>query len=164
MTVDQLIGEIRSALRSGAFTLALQGTLACVDICAALSSTDGRTTGAHFKAWFEAHVPNPYARLSADDAYQLRCGMLHQGRASADQYGAILFTLPDGRGNVFHNNVLNDALNLDLVTFCTDILDAADGWWQSAKDTDPVAANVQHLVQLRPDGLAPYIVGIPVLA
>lgn len=114
--------------------------------------------------WFEAHVPDPYRRLSADDAYHLRCGILHQGRASSDQYEAIVFTLPDGRGNVFHNNIMGNALNLDLVTFCTDVLNAAETWWQSAKDADPVAANAEHLVQLRPGGLAPYIVGVPVLA
>lgn len=162
--VDQLIHEIRAALKAGAYTLALQGTLACIDICAALSSADGRTTGSHFRTWFDAHLSRSYGQLSAIDAYKLRCGLLHQGRASTDQYEAIVFTLPDGRGNVFHNNIINNALNLDLMTFCADVLDAASAWWESARHEEPVASNARHLVRVRAAGLAPYIVGVPVLA
>jgi hypothetical protein len=162
--MDRLIAEVRAALENGAFVIALQGSLACIDICAALNSSDGSTRRTHFKTWFDAQLGSTYSSLSADDVYQLRCGMLHQGRASAHQYSAIVFTLPDGRGNVFHNNILNDALNLDLVTFVTDVLGAVGAWWTDSQSHSQVASNAAHLIQVRPNGLAPYIVGTPVLA
>lgn len=162
--MERLIGEIRAAVQGGAWILALQGSLACIDICAALGSEDGRTSRTHFKQWFRQHLAHRYPSLSEDDVYQLRCGLLHQGRASGAQYAALIFTLPDGNGNVFHNNILNDALNLDLRIFCSDVLNVAEGWWQSARDTEPVATNAEALLQLRPQGLPPYIVGVPVLA
>lgn len=162
--MDRLIAEIRATLNAGAVTLGLQGTMACIDICAALASADGQTSRTHFKEWFDRHLSSKYGWFSADDAYKLRCGMLHQGRASASQYSAIVFTLPDGRGNLFHNNIMNDVLNLDLMTFCADVLSAAERWWATNRNTDHVAANATNLVQVRPQGLSPYIVGVPVLA
>lgn len=162
--MDRLIEEIRAALRANMFTLALQGTLALVDICAALGSDDGRTRGSRFKAWFEENLGGKYQWLSPDDVYQLRCGMLHQGRMASDQYEAIIFTLPDASGNLFHNNRINDALNLDLVTFCDDIISAAEAWWEANRTSDPVRSNSADLAQIRPNGLAPYMVGMPILA
>lgn len=73
-------------------------------------------------------------------------------------------TADSGSGNVFHNNILNDALNLDLRIFCSDVLDVAEGWSQSARRSEPVATNAESLLQLRPKGLPPYMVGMPVLA
>lgn len=161
--MEQLINDIRAALVAGAYSLALQGALACVDICAALSADDGRTNRKHFKNWFEKYGSEASTLLTANDAYQLRCGILHQGRASGDQYQAIVFTLPNKQGITFHDNVMNGALNLDLEIFCTAVLSAAESWWRSSKDVEPVASNAEHLVQVRPDGLKPYFHGVPVL-
>lgn len=162
--MDRLIEEIRAALRANMFILGLQGTLALVDICAALSSDDGRTRGTRFKAWFAENLGHRYHLLSAEDVYQLRCGMLHQGRTASDQYDAIMFTLPVSGGNYWHNIVANNALNLDLVTFCEDIIGAAELWWAANQAVEPVRTNSEDLVRLRLDGLAPYMVGRPVLA
>lgn len=162
--MERLISEIRAAVQGGAWILALQGSMACIDICAALASQDGRTSRTHFKQWFQQHLAQRYPNLSDSDVYQLRCGLLHQGRAAGSQYSALIFTLPLASGNYFHNNVINDALNLDLGTFCNDVLDVAENWWQNAQGTEPVKTNAEALLQIRPQGLAPYMVGMPVLA
>lgn len=63
-----------------------------------------------------------------------------------------------------HNNVIDGALNLDLVRFVGEIILAVRVWWVLMKDRSPVHENASHILRLRPDGIAPYIVGVPVLA
>jgi hypothetical protein len=162
--MDYLIRDIRGALDAGLYALALQGALAVVDICGALGSSNGRSTGDRFKGWFEEHLGDNYDLLDPEDVWLLRCGILHQGRINSSKIDAILFTLPDGRGNVFDNNVIDGALNLDLRTFCRNIAAAAEVWWEANKNTEPVATNAEHIVRVRPDGLAGFIQGVPVLA
>lgn len=142
--------------------IALQSSLALVDICGGLSSRDGVARAATFRTWFSNHLGSTFNELSPDDLYQLRCGMLHQGRTKARQYDAIVFTLPDGRGNIFRVRV-DRTLSFDLVSFCTTIIDAVESWWRDAQLTEPVKSHSDHVVRIRPDGMAPYIIGVPML-
>ena len=80
------------------------------------------------------------------------------------QYARVLFTVPNVNRNVFHNNILNDALNLDLTIFCRDMVQSVSRWYE-AKQADPnVIANMPRLLKYRENGLAPYMVGIPLIA
>lgn len=161
--MDRMIREIRGALEARLFGLALQGSLALVDICGGLTARDGIARGATFKAWFTANLGEEYPELSPEDVWQLRCGILHQGRAKSCNYDALLFTLPDGRGNSVHHARINDVLNLDLILFCTSLLDAVEVWWRDNRLIEPIWSHSRHIVRVRPNGLEPYIVGLPVL-
>lgn len=161
--MNRLIEEIRAALQANMFTLALQGSLALIDICAALESEDGRTRASKFKAWYTAHLGASFSRLTADDAYQLRCGLLHQGRASSDQYDAVIFALPIGM-DLRLSVAVDRALVQDLPSFVESILDCVEAWWEDQQGVEPVRTNSESLVRLRPEGLESYIVGVPVLA
>jgi len=79
-------------------------------------------------------------------------------------YARVLFTLPNAHNNVFHQNIINDALNLDAVIFCRDMAGAVARWY-AAKQNDPnVTANLPRLVRFHEHGLAPYMVGMPLIA
>lgn len=160
-----IISEINRALSLGLYYLALMMTLSLPDICAALESSDGQTSGAKYKAWYNAWMASEYPRLTADDCYRIRCGVVHQGRFGHPQmqYARVLFTVPNAQGNVFHNNILNDALNLDVVTFCNDMERGISQWYQEKQGNSNVVANIPRLVQYREKGLAPYMVGIPLI-
>ncbi len=80
------------------------------------------------------------------------------------QYSRVIFTLPNPQNNVFHNNVVNDALNLDAVRFCSDIIQSVRDWYKANEDSAHVRANIPHLVQFRPNGLAPYMIGMPLIS
>ncbi|WP_218668306.1 hypothetical protein [Sediminibacillus massiliensis] len=73
----------------------------------------------------------------------------------------ILFVEPD-HGMVMHNNEINDVLNIDVEIFCKDLIKAASEWYKKAKNTDNFKKNYEKTFKRYPDGLAPYIVGIPV--
>ena len=122
--MDQIFREIRAAVTGNAWVLALFGILAIPDICGALDSNDGRALGSRYKAWFTANVGQKYPRLDADECYQMRCSMLHQGASAAASYSRVIFVGP-GPLKV-HNSVSGgNALYLDLPTFCEDVISAA---------------------------------------
>jgi|GEM_PF-4209288 hypothetical protein len=160
--MDRLIQEIRAALEANMFTLGLQGTLALIDIAAAVNSPNGQTDNKKFKAWFENNLPQYAGLLDADDVYQMRCGMVHQGQMRGSNYEAIVLTLPGG--GVFHRNLMDNAIQLDLITFCTEVLDAVQAWWDAGKGTEPIKTNSENVVRIRMDGLPPYVEGPAVLA
>ena len=62
-----------------------------------------------------------------------------------------------------HCNRINDALNLDLPRFCFDLVAAARAWLDAVEGTQPYETNAAAGVRRHPNGLAPYIVGMPLL-
>ena len=81
------------------------------------------------------------------------------------QYARVIFNLPSK--NVYHRGRLKSqgdaVLMLDSETFCLDVLDAVRKWHGAKKDEATVSANLPKLLQYRPQGLSPYIVGVPVI-
>jgi hypothetical protein len=80
------------------------------------------------------------------------------------QYARVLFTVPNANRIIFHCNVVDDALNLDVVTFCHDMIRAVERWYTAKQANPNVVANMPRLVQFHANGLAPYLVGAPLIA
>jgi hypothetical protein len=79
------------------------------------------------------------------------------------RYSRVLFLEP-GTTTIFaHCNLVNDALNLDVRTFCTTLLDAAQSWLNSVIGTTLFATNYSKFLRRYPNGLPPYIGGTPVI-
>jgi hypothetical protein len=159
----------------GCIILLLSVPLRCPTSALRLNHPTGKRRKLYKKwcaAWLEPYPSSirgfldyPYPQGISNDLYYLRCGVVHQGRLGHDrsQYSRIVFTLPNTAQNVVHLNIIGDALNLDIVTFCRDMINAASRWY-SAKQNDPhVQANLPWLVQYREQGLASYIVGMPLI-
>ncbi len=161
-----LTDQIERAISAGLYYLAIVVALALPDICAALESPNGEATRQRYKVWCDAWFLPKYHFLTSQDLYSMRCGVLHQGRLGHPnmQYARVLFTLPNADNNVAHHNIIYGALNLDVETFCHDMNSAVDQWY-SAKQSDPsVQANLPRLVQFYPQGLDPYIGGLPLIS
>lgn len=164
--IDTTLDEIERALSAGFWYLAIGATLTLPDICAALASANGQSSGQKYCAWYEANIAAQYPWLTAEDCYCLRCGVSHQGRLGHPnmQYARVLFTVPNAQRNFFHNNIMNDALNLDAQTFCRDFIVSVRAWLAANAGDPNVQANLPHLLQYRPQGLAPYMVGMPLIS
>jgi len=169
--MKDILAQIRQANDAGLYYVALFAALALPDICGALESTDGQANGERYARWFDTHVSPRYraggqTTVTGEDAYRFRCSMLHQGRTSHPQarYSRILFVEPGVSGMILHNNVLNGALNIDVRIFVTDILEAVDAWLPSAELTPEYQANRPLFVTRYPNGLPPFIAGVPVIA
>lgn len=167
--LDIFLQEIESALRARLFYLAVTVTLTIPDLCAALEASDGRTNSALYKAWYDRHLAS-LTQMSSDECYSLRCGVVHQGRMhiAGQSLQRVLFYLPNRPGFSMHDNLLpsnaGSALQLDAVTFCKDVISATRKWWDLAKENPVVQANIPDLVVLRPNGLKPWLVGVPLIA
>lgn len=161
-----IIDEVDRALHAGSYYAALVTTLSLPDVCSALESASGETSGAQYKAWYEAWLSASYPQVRAVDLYSLRCGVIHQGRLGHPkmQYARILFTLPNPHGILFHRNVIADALNLDVMTFCRDMSDAVLRWYAANQNNSNVEAHLPRLVRPRPNGFPPYMFGMPLIA
>lgn len=172
-SMQTLINQTREAANSNAYYLSLFAALAIPDICAAISSPNGEASKVKYIAWFNQYVSHKYTvgpdrtpSLSGEDCYYYRCAMLHQGRAQHERstYTRILFIEPGISDIVLHNNVMNDALNIDIRIFCTDICDSAEQWLADVEATPDYQRNYPNSLQRYPDGLAPYIIGLPIIA
>lgn len=160
--MDLLIDEVRAAVRAGAWVLALTGTLALPDICAAVEQPSATTTAKRYKAWFERYLAEQYPRLPAADCYKLRCNMMHTGFTATVTHSRVMFAA-DPHGNTFHNCEMDGALVINLPTFCDDVI-AAVRLWQNEKANDPTyQQNMSRLIRWHPNGLPPFFIGVPVL-
>jgi hypothetical protein len=164
--MQDLLQQIRGANAVGLYYVALFSALALPDICGSLESQDGLANRARYIDWFNQHVaPRYLGSLDGETCYQFRCSMLHQGRTQHPQgrYSRIIFVEPGVGGMVFHNNILNDALNIDVRIFCEDLYSAVETWLPGAQQLPHFQINIANFVTRYPNGLAPYIVGPPVI-
>ena len=162
-----ITGEVEQALSNGLYYLAVSVALALPDICAALESADGQASGPKYKAWYRQWIGDLGTVLTPNDCYSLRCGVVHQGRFGHRnmQFSRVIFVLPNPSLNIGTARVItNDALNLGAVGFCQTMIEAVSQWAEATKTHPNVIANLPRLVQMREQGLAPYVVGVPVIA
>lgn len=162
-----LIKQIRIALEdSRLYYLTLFVCLTIPDICGAMGSNNGGATSKKYKGWFDKYVAQKHSLfLTSEDCYCFRCSLLHQGSSQhpKSNYSRILFIEPSATTNVLHNNIINDALNIDVLIFCNDILSGAETWLQENEETEDFKRNYNKFMKMYPEGLAPYILGIPVI-
>jgi hypothetical protein len=167
--IDDLLDEIERALAGRLWLLALFGSLTIPDVCSALESEDGETKQHRYRTWFDNSVApryaspgNPEPMFTGSDCWRYRCAMLHQGisQPSSSRYSRVVFLDPD-LGGFWHRNVMNDVLNLDLRTFCQDVIASARDWQVTAGRTRVFQKNAERMFRRHPTGIPPAIVGIP---
>jgi len=159
--------QIRTGLEGNLYFLALFSVLAIPDLCGAMGSENGEASREKYQAWFDKYVAPKYnGFLSGTDCYFFRCSLLHQGSSQHpnNTYKRVLFVEPSATTNVFHNNIMNDALNIDVRIFCNDIISGAEAWLGENEETELYKKNYDKFMRRYPDGLKPYIVGVPVIS
>ena len=170
--MNEFLNQLDKVAENGFSYVSLFTALTIPDICAALESADGQATGPRYKAWFDRWVSPKYTvgpdrrpSLSGETCYAYRCGLLHQGRSMHKKlgYSRIMF-VERQNGNVFHNNVINDALNIDIPLFVESITSSAREWLETMENDENFNKNFPHFMKRHSGGLAPYIVGVDVIS
>lgn len=166
----ELINQVKEALDSGLYYLALYVALTLPDILGALQSSNGWATSEKYKEWFDEYVAPKYtvrgeSTLDGEICYDLRCSILHQGQINVDDddFSRVIFAEPE-KGITIHNNVLNEALQIDVEEFCRDVIDGAEQWIDENEDDEKVQENYENYISRHPNGLPPYISGVPVIS
>lgn len=171
--MDTLIAQTRKAVESELYYLALMSALAIPDIAGALESAEGVAKGSRYAAWYEEWVQpqlmetrgrvNPF---SGRQCYGFRCAMLHQGRSQreGDVYSNIMFVEPGHPHYGLHYClVAGKVLMIQLDEFVAEVLRGCELWLDARKGTEPFETNYRHFARRHPAGLAPYVVGCPVI-
>lgn len=159
--------QIRRGLDANLYYLSLSAALMVPDICGAMESEDGRADGSRYKSWFDRYVADRYGTFfTADDCWRFRCSMLHQGtsRHPSGGYDRIFFVEPStSPGVLMHLNVFDNCLNIDVRVFCNDIVDGAERWLDEVETSERYQNNYYHYMKRHPNGLLPYVSGVPVI-
>jgi len=161
-----LLEQIKKGLDNNLYYLSLFAALALPDICGAINSESGEANKDKYVQWFNKYVAGKYRGfLGGEDCYYFRCSLLHQGNSQhpRSNYSRVLFVEPTATTNVFHCNILNDALNIDVRIFCNDIVEGVEEWLKEVEKTELYKRNYSKFMRRYPYGLKPYIVGVPVI-
>jgi hypothetical protein len=164
--MKDFLNQIHRVLDLNLYYIGLYICLGIPDICGAICSDNGEAKGEKYKQWFDKYVGPKYSGfLTGEDCYFFRCSFLHQGSSQHPKstYSRVIFIEPPAR-NVFHCNVINDALNLDVRIFCADIISGAESWLKEYEGTEIYERNYSKFMRRYPNGLHPYIVGVPVIS
>lgn len=127
----------------------LHVTVCLPDICAALQDASGETTGQRYRDWCDKYLQNP--KISSEKRYQMRCKVLHQGRATG-----FAFTQPAATGEVYHEQLdPNGTFVVDVGLLANEVRRGVERWiaYLEANPTSQEAVNVERnlpsLVQVR---------------
>ncbi len=183
--MNDLVDQLKRSLDNGLYYLSLFTALTILDIAGALDSSDGLANGQRYKDWYNKWVlPKKQERLltflpedmkgeihnlpnyfDGDTCYYFRCSILHQGTSQHPRsgYSKIIFIEPGTTTNTVSDCILNDALCIDLKFFCEEIIGGLEDWLKHVKGTQPFENNYANSVKKYPNGLAPYITGMPVI-
>jgi hypothetical protein len=149
--MDVILTEVDRALNACFFYLAVANCLGLPDICAAMESADGETTGNRYKTWYDKWMAAAYQEITSVDMYSLRCGVIHQGVMTHRkmQYDRIVFGIPDVRSVYIHRMVtLYGGLQVLMID---EDVDAAQRLFEAKKRGDTKAF---HFKLRRKDGSA----------
>jgi hypothetical protein len=180
-----LIDQVEASLGSGLYFLSLYTALTIPDIAGALSSENGEASGPKYVGWFESwarprffetvfaslppehrkHIRQIENPLTGEACYRFRCSLLHQGSSQHPKspFDRIMFIEPGVTTNVIHYGRMNDALCIDLNLFCRELIAGARLWLQQAEHEANYIKNYAHFARRYAQGIAPYIVGVPVI-
>lgn len=161
--MEDILRQIEATNEAGYYYVALFSALTLPDICAALESTNGETNGERYANWYDRNVDSGPA--TGKDIYRFRCSLLHQGRMThpKSNFSRIIFIEPEATANVFHNCIVGDALLIDVQLFISDLLAATRKWLASAQNTETFQKNSAAFVTRHPEGLKPYVTGLPII-
>ena len=143
----------------------MQSTLTLPDICGTLESQNGEATKSKYFSWYNTYFKGN-VWLSDKDCYFFRCVNVHQAKTvhKNSKYSRILFIEPQTVPITMHNCIMNDALCIDVNIFCRDMISSVRSWLNSVKGTEPFESNYKDLIKRYPNGLIPYIDGVPVIS
>lgn len=166
--MEEFLEQIEKAMENGQFYLALFCSLTLPDICGAISSENGEANNKKYKDWFDKYISPKYdGNFDGNNCYAFRCAALHQGRTEHKKlnYKRIIFIDPVSSSEVImHNNILNDALNIDTREFCKDIIQGVRDWLNENSKNSKFQKNYSTFLRRHKGGIKHYISGVDVFS
>lgn len=160
-----MVSQMREVATAGLYYAALMLALSLPDICGALGSENGRSSGAKTRRWLEEWGFSAVA----SSIYGLRCSLLHQGSAFPDDGSErVIFIEPNplnfGMDHLVVETRAGAALFVDVPSFVEDVAVGVERWLGRHGSSSTVQRNLLRFAHRRPNGLPPFIDGVPVIA
>jgi hypothetical protein len=135
------------------------------DICAALD-TNGKADRTKYISWFDTYAAKYYdGYLCGNDAYYLRCSVLHQGRVThkdLQQHNAIGFIEPHSPFRMGKNHVDN-IFYIEVHLHCQKLGKAVSDWLKIVENTENYQKNYQTFFKRAPSEIYMHIYDVPII-
>lgn len=168
-----LISQTRKAMEAELYYVALMSALAIPDMAGAMGAQDRRATKALYVSWYDSWVkPRLFERrnrdnpFSGESCYIFRCSLLHQGSSQRPDspYTNIMFIEPGHQNYSLHYCLIRgEALLIQIDQFVDEVLSGCELWLKSVEGTELFEKNYGFFARRHPNGLAPYVIGVPVI-
>lgn len=159
--IDKFLRGLEQALNSENYYAALCIGFTLPDICSKLEKPNLKT-GKRYSRWYEEFMQSKYEHyfemkklhhvfLSGDDFYALRCAFLHQGELDITNQIArkvltdFKFVASKGR---YHCHQSGTTLELDVQTFCGDILKGTVAWLTKHSNDQEINERATSLIEI----------------
>jgi hypothetical protein len=148
--------DLRRAEAGGAHWAMLHVVLCLPDICAALSSSDGKTRGERYCRWCNAYLPQ--SLLNGEERWQMRNKVLHQGHAIVQRrsrYERFVYGYSTDRRRPDHLRVDGESLQLDVGELAAETMRGVSRWAadvernSNGQSAQTVARNLESLVRVQ---------------
>jgi hypothetical protein len=167
--IEAIVHDIELALKAKLYYLAIIVCLTIPDVCAALEAEDGRINRSLYLAWYAKHAKAQAGGVDPEECWSLRCGMTHQGKMDIVRGIAnrVVFTMSSTQyrfDGMTLKSPTTSAYVFDAESWCLRWVGAVREWYKNAQHNPIVQRNMQDVMQVRPYGLAPFIVGQPIIS
>lgn len=176
--MQPFLDEVDRALELGLWLMALLSTLTIPDACGAVDDPGPGKAGARYETWYNGYAKQmvrPNWRFDGAVVWKLRNGMMHETSLQLRNYGydRVIFSVPSAGSMPMHyclsrNNGGGEetAFIVMLDVFCREVLRGASRWLHEVQ-SDAASTRrdrLNGLIQMRPAGLAPHVVGCPMVS
>lgn len=179
--MKDLIQQVRIAIDNRLYFLALYVILTLPDILGALVSKDGIKSKKRYVWWFNEYVYDQVSSTDGDSlftgevCYQLRCSLIHEGtmnlnnlkeKDNPEGYTRVIFSEPGlMRVHCMKHSLIDSelVLQLDVDIFCEQVLKGLEEFLLEYGETELFKKNYDSFIRRYPNGIHPYIVGVPVI-
>lgn len=144
-----ILTQIDMAAMNGLDLIAVSMAAALPDICGALISQNGQAHKTKYIAWCKENLVTGFDYLTPEDLYQMRCGVLHQGRLTGlkGKVKQVVF-VPSG-GSIFVDCIAGETYFYSARTFCININRAVVRWVEINHKNEIFQTNAKSLMQYR---------------
>jgi hypothetical protein len=173
MYMDDLINEVSDCLNRGRLAVGLIGLFTIPDSAAAIEYGPVNS-GDRYALWFNTFIECSRAGLNGKLAWSLRNALMHETamnwREKGFAFDRVIITMPNNSGAEFHSNVVQArgsdslVLQLSLQPLAQAILDGAGAWLKGSREDAVKAERMAGIMQYRPHGLPPWVIGMPSVA
>ncbi|MEO6199104.1 MAG: hypothetical protein ABIO68_04120 [Sphingomicrobium sp.] len=167
-----LIEDIQKAISSKAYSAAILSAIVIPDACGAIEFPED-SNRARYSKWYDKYVSaieDGEFKFYGSSAWRLRNGLIHETglRFSEFGYDRVILVPPGGiEIQVGFMRKMGPANESDFVLglegFLDGIIMGAEAWLKDVQADEAKQDRLKTLIQLRPEGLPPYFIGVPVI-